>query len=149
MNRRTSSLYKNQDIDTTTKLPNKFSKNGRWQIVQDITRVGDFLEELSTLEKKILTVVIESFTTLGNNGREWLGNILHSCTYHGFSVAFEFKHPSWFQDLTFNILNKHKAAVVWSEFSARYPILLSQLIFFTLGLVEEIMKSGLAKSSKE
>jgi len=111
--------------------------------------VGDFLEELSTLEKKILTVVIESFTTLGNNGREWLGNILHSCTYHGFSVAFEFKHPSWFQDLTFNILNKHKAAVVWSEFSARYPILLSQLIFFTLGLMEEIMKSGLAKSSKE
>lgn len=149
LNRRTSSLYKNQDIDTTTKLPNKFSKNGRWQIVQDITRVGDFLEELSTLEKKILTVVIESFTTLGNNGREWLGDILHSCTYHGFSVAFEFKHPSWFQDLTFNILNKHKAAVVWSEFSARYPILLSQLIFFTLGLMEEIMKSGLAKSSKE
>lgn len=87
LNRRTSSLYKNQDIATTitTKLPNKllfkkWAKNTPdnfrfaiklpWQIVQDITRMGDFLEELSTLEKKILTVVIESFTTLGNNGRE-------------------------------------------------------------------------------
>ncbi len=102
LNRRTSSLYKNQDIaTTTTKLPNKllfkkwaentpdnfrFAIKLPWQIVQDITRMGDFLEELSPLEKKILTVVIESFTTLGNNGREWLGDILHSCTYHGFSI---------------------------------------------------------------
>jgi uncharacterized protein YecE (DUF72 family) len=95
--------------------------------------VGDFLE-LSTLEKKILTVVIESFTTLRNNGREWLGDILHSCTYHGFSVVFEFKHPSWFQDLTFNILNKHKAAVVWSEFSARYsyPVVTADFLYLRI-----------------
>ena len=149
LNRRTCSLYKNQDIATTTKLPNKllfkkwaentpdnfrFAIKLPWQIVQDITRVGDFLEELSTLEKKILAVVIESFTTLGNNGREWLGDILHSCTYHGFSVAFEFKHPSWFQDLTFNILNKHKAAVVWSEFSARYssPVVTADFLYLRI-----------------
>jgi DNA polymerase IV (archaeal DinB-like DNA polymerase) len=149
LNRRTSSLYKNQDITTTTKLPNKllfkkwaentpdnfrFAIKLPWQIVQDITMVGDFLEELSTLEKKILTLVIESFTTLGDNGREWLEDILHSCTYHGFSVAFEFKHPSWFQDLTFNILNKHKAAVVWSEFSARYsyPIVTADFLYLRI-----------------
>ncbi|HJT48005.1 MAG TPA: DUF72 domain-containing protein, partial [Nitrososphaeraceae archaeon] len=149
LNGRISSLYKKQDIattNTTTKLPNKllfkkwaentpdnfrFAIKLPWQIVQDITRVGDFLEELSTLEKKILTVVIEPFTTLGDNGREWLEDILHSCTYHGFSVAFEFKHPSWFQDLTFNILNKHKAAVVWSEFSARYsyPVVTADFLY--------------------
>ena len=139
----------NTNIVTTTKLPNKllFKKwtestpdNFRFaiklpkQIVQDITKMGDFLEELAPLEEKILAVVIESFTTLGNNGREWLGDILHSCTYHGFSVAFEFKHPSWFQDLTFNILNKHKAAVVWSEFSARYsyPVVTADFLYLRI-----------------
>ena len=77
LNRKTS-VHKNTDIatttTTTTKLPNKllfkkwaentpdnfrFAIKLPWQIVQDITRVGDFLEELSPLEKKILAVVIE------------------------------------------------------------------------------------------
>ena len=43
-----------------------------------------------------------------------------TCTYHGYSVAFEFNHSSWFQDLTYNLLHKHKAAIVWSNFSSRY-----------------------------
>jgi DNA polymerase IV (DinB-like DNA polymerase) len=96
--------------------------------------MGGFLEELAPLEEKILAVVIESFTTLGNNGREWLDDILHTSTYHGFSVAFEFKHPSWFQDLTYNLLNKHKAAVVWSEFSARYsyPVVTADFLYLRI-----------------
>jgi adenosylmethionine-8-amino-7-oxononanoate aminotransferase len=32
---------------------------------------------------------------------EWLEDVLDTCTYHGFSVAFEFKDASWFQDLTY------------------------------------------------
>jgi uncharacterized protein YecE (DUF72 family) len=71
---------------------------------------------------------------LGNNGREWLEDILRTCTYHGFSVAFEFKHPSWFQDLTYNLLNKHKAAVVWSEFSSRYsnPVVTGDFLYLKI-----------------
>jgi DNA polymerase IV (archaeal DinB-like DNA polymerase) len=148
LNRRMSYVYMNTNI-ATTKLPNKllFRKwaentpdNFRFaiklpkQIVQDIIKMGGFLEELAPLEEKILAVVIESFTTLGNNGREWLDDILHTSTYHGFSVAFEFKDPSWFQDLTYNLLNKHKAAVVWSEFSAwySYPVVTADFLYLRI-----------------
>ena len=104
------------------------------QIVQDTRKMSDFLEELTPLEEKVLAVVIESFTTLGNNGREWLDDILRTCTYHGFSVAFEFNHSSWFQDLTYNLLNKHKAAVVWSEFSSRYsyPVVTANFLYLRI-----------------
>jgi DNA polymerase IV (DinB-like DNA polymerase) len=93
-------------------------------IIEDTYKVGEFLEELAPLEEKVLAVIIESppptKLTLGNGGREWLDDILHTCTYHGYTVALEFNHSSWFQDLTYNLLNKHKAAMVWSDFSLRY-----------------------------
>ena len=54
------------------------------------------------------------------NGREWLDNVVRTCAYHDYSVAFEFNHSSWFQDLTFNLLHEHKAAIVWSSFSSKY-----------------------------
>ena len=92
--------------------------------LEDTYKVSDFLEELAPLEEKILAVIIESpppnKLTLGNGGREWLDDILGTCTYHGYSATLEFNHTSWFQDLTYNLLNKHKAAVVWSDFSSRY-----------------------------
>ena len=93
-------------------------------IIEDTYKVGEFLEELAPLEEKVLAVIIESppptKLTLGNGGREWLDDILHTCTYHGYTVALEFNHSSWFQDLTYNLLNKHKVAMVWSDFSLRY-----------------------------
>ena len=58
-------------------------------IIEDTYKVSDFLEELSPLEEKILAVIIESpppnKLTLGNGGREWLDDILGTCTYHGYS----------------------------------------------------------------
>jgi DNA polymerase IV (archaeal DinB-like DNA polymerase) len=145
LNRSTSSAYTN----TTSRFPNKllFKKwaestpdNFRFaiklpkQIIQDVMKIGDFLDELAPLEEKTLAVVIESLTILGNDGREWLDDILHTCTYHGYSVAFEFKHPSWFQDLTYNLLNRHKAAVVWSEFSSRYsyPVVTADFLYLRI-----------------
>jgi uncharacterized protein YecE (DUF72 family) len=100
----------------TVKLPR--------HIIEDAYRVGDFLEELAPLDEKVLAVIIESppqtKLTLGYGGREWLDDILGTCSYHRYSVALEFNHSSWFQDLTYNLLNKHKAAVVWSDYSSRY-----------------------------
>jgi DNA polymerase IV (archaeal DinB-like DNA polymerase) len=145
LNRSTSPAYTN----TTSRFPNKllFKKwaestpdNFRFaiklpkQIIQDVMKIGDFLDELAPLEEKTLAVVIESLTILGNDGREWLDDILHTCTYHGYSVAFEFKHPSWFQDLTYNLLNRHKAAVVWSEFSSRYsyPVVTADFLYLRI-----------------
>ena len=58
-------------------------------IIEDMYKVGDFLEELAPIEEKILAVIIQSPSpsklTLGNGGREWLDNILGTCTYHGYS----------------------------------------------------------------
>lgn len=128
--RRSNKLHFKKWAEST---PNKFRFAIKIpkHITQDIIKFGDFLEELAPLEEKTLAVIIESLTILGNNGKEWLDDILRICTYHGFSVAFEFKHPSWFQDLTYNLLNKHKAAVVWSDFSSRYsyPIVTADFLY--------------------
>jgi DNA polymerase IV (archaeal DinB-like DNA polymerase) len=146
LNRGTSHAYANTN---TSRFPNKFlfkkwaestPDNFRFaiklpkQIIQDAMKMGDFLEEIAPLEEKTLALVIESLTILGNSGREWLDDILQICTYHGFSVAFEFKHPSWFQDLTYNLLNKHNAAVVWSEFSSSYcyPVVTANFLYLRI-----------------
>jgi uncharacterized protein YecE (DUF72 family) len=149
LNRDTSPEYVNTGTTTTGRLSNRllFKKwaestpeNFRFairlpkQIIHDVTKTGTFLEELAPLEDKTLAIVIETLTILGNNGREWLVDILQTCTYQGFSVAFEFKHPSWFQDSTFNLLNKHKAAVVWSDFSSRYSyrVVTADFLYFRI-----------------
>jgi DNA polymerase IV (DinB-like DNA polymerase) len=77
--------------------------------------------------------------TLGNGGREWLDDILGTCTYHGYSAALEFNHPSWFQDLTYNLLNKHKAAVVWSDYGSRYsyPVVTADFLYLRINDNEE------------
>ena len=126
------SLFKKWAESTPNKF--RFAIKVPKHITQDIIKLGDFLEELAPLEEKTLAVVVESLTILGNNGREWLDDISRTCTYHGFSVAFEFKHPSWFQDLTYNLLNKHKAAVVWSEFSSRcsYPVVTADFLYLRI-----------------
>jgi uncharacterized protein YecE (DUF72 family) len=115
----------------------------RFVIGQDTYIVGDFIEELAPLEEKVLAVIIESpqpaKLTLGHGGREWLDDILRTCTYHCYSVALEFNHPSWFQDLTFNLLNKHIAAMVWSDFSRRYsyPVVTADFLYLRINDNEE------------
>ena len=119
-------LFKKWVTDTphnfrfTIKLP--------MHVIEDTYKVGDFLEELAPLEEKVLVIIIESPAptklTLGNGGREWLDDIARTCSDHGYSVVFEFNHSSWFQDLTYNLLHKHRAAIVWSNFSSRYSNLI-------------------------
>jgi DNA polymerase IV (DinB-like DNA polymerase) len=98
--------------------------------------LGQFLEGLAPLEEKILAIVISPprRLSLGNGGMNWLENILNKCTYHGYSVAFEFNNSSWFQDLTFNLLKKHGSAFVWSDSKGTYyhPTITSDFIFLRL-----------------
>lgn len=127
-------LFKKWVIDTphnfrfTIKLPR--------YIIEDIYKVNDFLEELTSLKEKVLAVIIEPplpvKLTLANGGREWLDDIARTCTYHGYSIVFELNHSSWFQDLTYNLLHKHKAAIVWSNFSSRYSNLIMTADFLYL-----------------
>jgi DNA polymerase IV (DinB-like DNA polymerase) len=84
-------------------------------ITNKIDMVGNFLEELAPLEEKILSLRIHQSILTLKEGRQWLEEILGICTYHGYSAAIEFDHYSWYQDLTYHILKKHNAALIWSD----------------------------------
>ena len=114
------------DFRFTFKLPTLLSNT--------IDKLGNFLEELAPLEEKILTIVIHQTELSLGDGREWLEEILDVCTYHGYSVALEFDHFSWFQDLTYHILKRHNAALVWSDkYYYRYhPIVTGDFLYLRI-----------------
>ncbi len=101
-----------------------------------IKGIGDFLEYWAPLEEKTLCVVISppKSISLANGGREWLENTLNECTYHGYSVVFEFNHSSWYQDLTYNVLRRYKSVFAWSnaEYKSYYPAVTSDFVFLKL-----------------
>jgi DNA polymerase IV (DinB-like DNA polymerase) len=96
--------------------------------------LGNFLEKLAPLEEKILAVAIEQPRELTlKDGREWLEEILDICNYHGYSAALEFNHFSWFQDLTYNILKKHNAALIWSDNRYSYhPVVTADFLYLRI-----------------
>jgi DNA polymerase IV (DinB-like DNA polymerase) len=96
--------------------------------------LGNFLEKLAPLEEKILAVAIEQPRELTlKDGREWLEEILDICNYHGYSAALEFNHFSWFQDLTYNILKKHNAALIWSDNRYSYhPVVTANFLYLRI-----------------
>jgi len=82
----------------------------------DCNLLGQFLEGLAAIEEKVLAVELQVPATLKLlEGREWLDKLLGTCVYHGYSAAIEFGNASWFQDITYNILRRHGAAVLWSD----------------------------------
>ena len=82
----------------------------------DCDLLGQFLEGLAAIEEKVLAVVLQVPAALKLlEGREWLDKLLGTCVYHGYSAAIEFGNASWFQDITYNILRRHGAAVMWSD----------------------------------
>lgn len=82
----------------------------------DYELLGQFLEGLAAIEEKILAVVVQVPAALKLlEGREWLDKLLDACTYHGYSAAVEFANASWFQDITYNILRRRVATVMWSD----------------------------------
>ena len=114
------------DFRFTFKLPTLLSNT--------IDKLGNFLEELAPLEEKILAIVIHQTKLSLGDGREWLEEILDVCTYHGYSVALEFDHFSWFQDLTYHILKRHDAALVWSDrhYYRYHPIVTGDFLYLRI-----------------
>jgi DNA polymerase IV (archaeal DinB-like DNA polymerase) len=108
----------------------------------DTNKISDFLEEFAPLEEKVLAIVIRTSSKLTlNNGREWLDNILDVCTYYGYSIALEFDHFSWFQDLTYSILKKYNVAIVWSSNnnngSGSYPVVTADFLYLRISQNEK------------
>jgi DNA polymerase IV (DinB-like DNA polymerase) len=150
------------DYDNSKKLPNKFTfkkwadatpdnfrfaikiplellskdnNNNRISINYDSNYpLDEFLEELAPLEEKILALVIQTpvAVTLAKNGRDWLDRALITCTNHRYSAALEFDSVSWYQDLTYHILKKHNAALVWSD-KFRQPYVTGDFLYLRLG----------------
>jgi DNA polymerase IV (archaeal DinB-like DNA polymerase) len=97
----------------------------------DVGLIGKFLEDLAAIEEKVLAVIVQvpaEMTLM--DGRKWLDKILAKCVYHGYSAALEFGHPSWFQDMAYNILRKHGAALVWSD--RHHPVVTSDFLCLRL-----------------
>lgn len=95
-------------------------------------QLGEFLQKLGPIKAKVLALKIDvpPHITLAT-GREWLESVLLSCTYHGYLVALQFGHNSWYQDLTYNILKRHRASIIWQYDSIRpLPHAVSTADFF-------------------
>jgi DNA polymerase IV (DinB-like DNA polymerase) len=81
----------------------------------DTDRLREFLEVLVPLKQKVLALLFHQTSLTVKNGRPWLEDLLNICTYHGYSIALEFDQQLWYQDLTYHILKRHKAALIWSD----------------------------------
>jgi DNA polymerase IV (DinB-like DNA polymerase) len=89
------------------------------RLATDCDLLGPFLEGLAAIEEKVLAVVLQVPAALKiSEGSEWLDKLLGTCAYHGYSAAIEFGNASWFQNITYNILRRHGAVVMWSD---RHP----------------------------
>ncbi len=94
---------------------------------------GNFLEYLAPVEEKVLSVIIRVPASISlNQGRSWLEGVLATCTYHGYTAAVQFSHQSWYQDLTYNILKKNGAVLIWTD---TYPCTVTTSDFLYLRLV--------------
>jgi DNA polymerase IV (DinB-like DNA polymerase) len=128
---------------TIKKWSNETSNNFRFSLklstslTNDIYKIGHFLEELAPVEEKILGIAIQQTKLALKDGREWLEEILDVCTHYSYSVALEFDHFSWYQDLTFHILKKHNAALIWSDIVGRrrhnhYPVVTADFLYLRI-----------------
>jgi DNA polymerase IV (archaeal DinB-like DNA polymerase) len=100
----------------------------------DNKKLEKFLEELKSLKEKILTVVLQVPSTLIlSKNKEWLDSILWKCCiYYGYTVAIEFDHPSWYQDLTYNILKKYNVSLIWSDRHRYHNVFTSNFLYLRI-----------------
>ena len=121
------------DFRFSVKMPQNIVENRNMGKIKDI---GEFLEFLTPLKDKTLCIVISPPKTISlrDGGREWIENTLNECTYHGYSIVFDFTLSSWHQDLTYNILRKYNSSFVWSDakYKCYYPVVTSDFIFLKL-----------------
>jgi DNA polymerase IV (archaeal DinB-like DNA polymerase) len=120
----------------------RFSIKIPWYVVEErydngkIKNICEFLELLTPLQGKILCIIISPPKTISlkDGGRNWIENTLNECTCYGYSIVFDFNNPSWYQDLTYNILKKYNSTFVWSDtgYKYYYPAITSDFIFLKL-----------------
>ena len=130
-------LVQNKSLNHNFKLsiivPKEFfaQKNGK----TDSILLDLFLKDLESIRKNVITIVLEipSNRTLSKD-KEWLEFILSKfCKYYGYSVAIEFEHYSWYQDLTYNTLKKFNVSLIWSDRNKyHYPVFTSNFLYLRI-----------------
>ena len=124
----------NNTILATSAGKNDNYNNNNIPLCPNKALLDQFLESLAPIEEKVLVVTIEIPPSLTLAiGRGWLESVLGICTYHSFSVALQFNHNSWFQDLTYNLLRRYDASVIWSyDINHPYPhmVAVSNFLYF-------------------
>lgn len=100
-----------------------------------INFLDSFFEVFSSIRKKILAFVIlvpENLTL--KDGRFALKNLLEICKSYGYNSCVEYFHPSWFQDLSFNLLKNYNSAIVWSDKNIKYShnVITSNFIYLCI-----------------
>jgi DNA polymerase IV (DinB-like DNA polymerase) len=107
--------------DMIKKWSQQTPKNFRFVLKLPVTLTNDtdglreFLEVLIPSKLKILALLVHQASLTVKNGRQWLEGLLNMCTYHDYSIALEFDKYSWYQDSIYNVLKRHKAALIWSD----------------------------------
>jgi DNA polymerase IV (archaeal DinB-like DNA polymerase) len=135
--------------NTIEKWSQQTPKNFRFVLKLPVTltnyteRLREFLEVLAPLKPKILALLVHQASLTVKNGRQWLEGLLNVCTYHGYSIALEFDQYSWYQDSIYNILKRHKAALIWSDiFGSRrrnyYPVVTGDFLYLRTNVNENM-----------
>ena len=113
------------------------------------SKLERFLQELEPIQEKILTIVLKvpSTFTLAKD-REWLNTILKFCKQFKCPIAIEFEHQSWYQDLTYNILKKYNASLIWSD-RHKYHVITSNFLYLQISANLEKWIQKLREKEKE
>lgn len=94
-----------------------------------------FLQDLEPFMENVMVLVLQiPYDRILSKDKEWLDSILWKCCVcYSYSVAIEFEHYSWYQDLTYNILKKYNVSLIWSDRNRyHYPVYTSNFLYLRI-----------------
>ena len=130
-------LVQNQSLNHNFKLSIIFPKEFFTQKNEKTNSIllDLFFKDLESISKNVITIVLEiPSNRILSKDKEWLDFILSRfCKYHGYSIAIEFEHYSWYQDLTYNTLKKFNVSLIWSDRNKyHYPVFTSNFLYLRI-----------------
>ena len=120
------------DFKLTVKFPKIITHSIRLSDLRQ--NIQKFYKVMRPLEKKILSFLIQLPPWLDMlDGINFL-NSLDILLDKSFRYAIEVRHPSWFNDVSYNYLKRHDYCLVWSQHDklATPPIITSDFVYMRL-----------------
>jgi uncharacterized protein YecE (DUF72 family) len=120
------------DFKFTVKFPKTITHNSHLSDIRQ--NIQKFYKVVRPLENKILSFLIQLPPWLDVlKGINFL-NSLDELLDKSFRYAIEVRHPSWFNDLSYNYFKHHDYCLVWSQHDklATPPIITSNFVYMRL-----------------